>query len=135
MGKDAPQNNIGVAAAICTGTESPAKFDRWVTRIPPVMSAKAERSEYCDAVLDVNVQGQVSRISAINCTDRFYEGVSRRAIMKWAAEPGAAACDVTARTSFVLGNGKGEMIPARGGLESWERKDGTLTSGTRVLRR
>ena len=124
----------GTAFAKCPEGRNDSAPD-WTYRPQLVMTPKATRSGYCDVVLDVDASGAVSGIQDIDCTDRAFRSHTREHIRQWKAEPGKAACGVQTRTSFVLGNEKGQILPARGGLEEWDLRGGTYATGMRIRRR
>ena len=128
-----PAQDMTSAASVCTAP-SPA-FAMWETRIPPVTPVQITRSGWCDAVLDVDAAGAVSAVRSLTCTDKALERTSRASILKWSAAEGHSACGVEARLSYLLSDGEGNVIPARGGHTSWDSLGGTVTTGMRVRRR
>ena len=115
------------------GRNDPAP--EWTHRPQLVMTPKGTRSGYCDVVLDVDGSGAVSGIQSIDCTDRAFRSHTREHIRQWKAEPGRAACGVETRTSFILGDEKGQILPKRAGLEEWDLRGGTYATGVRIRRR
>ena len=71
----------------------------------------------------------------LDCTDWAFRDSTRKHIRQWKAESDKAACGVETRTSFILGDEKGQILPKRAGLEEWDLRGGTYATGVRIRRR
>ncbi len=87
-----------------------------ITRIPPQMPPRADRSGHCLMRFNVSVEGQPYDVDAVSCSQSLFSGASIRAVQGWRYRPKIRDgqprpyLGVETRISFQLADERGRII-------------------------
>lgn len=88
-----------------------------ISRLPPKMPSRAEKSGHCKMRFNINTIGRTENVLALSCTQRLFQNAAVDAVKKWRYKPelingkAVTSSNIEMTVTFKLVDENGRLIP------------------------